>query len=168
MTYDAWQELIECWGWHLSAQEGSEYGQRLSLPSIYGRFLNAADFKSYLQQVRESQGGLGLPQSIHKILASVACRNAYMFGERLTLEQGQDLLRNLKATQLCFSCAHGRPTMVPLVDLAVLHGSIAEGIWASGRCQSKLSLSALRRKIKGHLGQADQAVHRPSSSKELK
>lgn len=34
--------------------------------------------------------------------------------------QSQELLDRLKQTQLCFSCAHGRPTTVPLVDLRLL------------------------------------------------
>jgi len=35
------------------------------------------------------------------------------------------LVDSLKATQLCFSCAHGRPTTVPLVDLRLLRRALA-------------------------------------------
>lgn len=39
--------------------------------------------------------------------------------------QCQALLEQLSATQLCFSCAHGRPTTVPLVDLRLLAQALA-------------------------------------------
>lgn len=38
--------------------------------------------------------------------------------------QCQALLESLQATQLCFSCAHGRPTTVPLVDLRLLRRAL--------------------------------------------
>lgn len=42
----------------------------------------------------------------------------------LTAPQCQALLDKLAATQLCFSCAHGRPTTVPVVDLRLLHQAL--------------------------------------------
>lgn len=38
--------------------------------------------------------------------------------------QCQALLGRLSATQLCFSCAHGRPTTAPLVDLSLLRRAL--------------------------------------------
>lgn len=37
--------------------------------------------------------------------------------------QGQHLLDDLKDTQLCFICAHGRPTTAPMVDLQLLRNA---------------------------------------------
>ena len=38
--------------------------------------------------------------------------------------QCQELLDGLKGTQQCFSCAHGRPTTAPLVDLQLLRQAL--------------------------------------------
>lgn len=40
-----------------------------------------------------------------------------MFNDTLTLEQCSDLLDRLVRCAFPFQCAHGRPSMVPLVDL---------------------------------------------------
>ena len=42
----------------------------------------------------------------------------------LTALQCQALLDKLTATQLCFSCAHGRPTTVPVVDQQLLQQAL--------------------------------------------
>ena len=41
-----------------------------------------------------------------------------MFGDPLLPTECSELIRQLKLTQLCFSCAHGRPTLAPIVDIA--------------------------------------------------
>ena len=43
-----------------------------------------------------------------------------MFGTALTLEQSQRLLDELATCELPFQCAHGRPTLAPLVRLGSL------------------------------------------------
>jgi hypothetical protein len=54
------------------------------------------------------------------MLKSKACRSAIMFGDELSEQQCVQLVQQLQATQLCFQCAHGRPTMAPVVDLKAL------------------------------------------------
>ena len=48
---------------------------------------------------------------------SQACRSAIMFGDALTKAQCSQLLSRLAHTRLPFQCAHGRPSMTPLVTL---------------------------------------------------
>ena len=48
------------------------------------------------------------------ILASFACHGAIRAGERLTLPEMQALMDRLFATELPYSCPHGRPTLVRL------------------------------------------------------
>ena len=43
------------------------------------------------------------------------------FGDVLTAEQCEQLVVALRKTVSWHCCAHGRPTIVPLVDLASLH-----------------------------------------------
>ena len=57
------------------------------------------------------------PPCISRIAASMACRTAIKFGQSLTSDQCTELMTNLAQTQLPFQCAHGRPSVVPLLQL---------------------------------------------------
>jgi len=57
------------------------------------------------------------PQGILNMLNSRACRSAIMFNDQLSREQCQTLLSKLAQCAFPFQCAHGRPSMIPLVDL---------------------------------------------------
>ncbi|GME65362.1 DNA mismatch repair protein [Neofusicoccum parvum] len=64
------------------------------------------------------------PQGILELLNSRACRSAIMFNDALSAAQCEELVARLAGCAFPFQCAHGRPSMVPLVDLgtAVDHG----------------------------------------------
>ncbi|KAG8164009.1 hypothetical protein KVR01_005927 [Diaporthe batatas] len=66
----------------------------------------------------------GCPQGITELINSRSCRSAIMFNDALTRDQCADLLGRLVRCAFPFQCAHGRPSMVPLVDLggAMSHG----------------------------------------------
>ncbi|KAL2137943.1 hypothetical protein VTI28DRAFT_7780 [Corynascus sepedonium] len=57
------------------------------------------------------------PDGLLDLINSRACRSAIMFNDRLTLEHCSNLVRQLAACAFPFQCAHGRPSMVPLVRL---------------------------------------------------
>lgn len=57
------------------------------------------------------------PRGILNMLNSRACRSAIMFNDRLSREQCQTLISKLAQCAFPFQCAHGRPSMIPLVDL---------------------------------------------------
>ncbi|KAH6646070.1 hypothetical protein BKA67DRAFT_525807 [Truncatella angustata] len=59
----------------------------------------------------------GCPQGILELINSRACRSAIMFNDPLSLDECKDLLRRLADCAFPFQCAHGRPSMVPLVDM---------------------------------------------------
>ena len=74
--------------------------------------------------------------------------------------QCQALLDSLARTRLCFSCAHGRPTTAPVVDLHLLRqalrlraqaqqvgGGSSEAAGSTG-----VGLAGLRAKLKGLVG----------------
>jgi hypothetical protein len=46
---------------------------------------------------------------------------AVKFGDPLYLEECEILLKNLSECQVPFQCAHGRPSLVPIVDLQHVH-----------------------------------------------
>ncbi|MCJ1405281.1 DNA mismatch repair protein [Xylographa trunciseda] len=57
------------------------------------------------------------PQGIVDMLNSRSCRSAIMFNDALTLGECETLIRRLSACSFPFQCAHGRPSMVPLVNI---------------------------------------------------
>lgn len=62
------------------------------------------------------------PKSLVDMVNSRACRSAIMFNDPLTLEECTVLVEKLAQTKFPFMCAHGRPSMVPLVDLEIGDG----------------------------------------------
>ncbi|PVH81788.1 hypothetical protein DL98DRAFT_514439 [Cadophora sp. DSE1049] len=61
------------------------------------------------------------PQGILDMINSRACRSAIMFNDVLSKEQCEMLVRKLAECKFPFQCAHGRPSLVPLVDLGALN-----------------------------------------------
>ncbi|GLD62451.1 DNA mismatch repair protein Mlh3 [Lates japonicus] len=60
-----------------------------------------------------------LPLTVLKVLASLACHGAIKFNDTLSKDECHSLVASLSSCQLPFQCAHGRPSIAPLVD--VLH-----------------------------------------------
>jgi hypothetical protein len=58
---------------------------------------------------------------------------AIMFGDPLLPSECSLIIEELKATSLCFQCAHGRPTTVPIVNVASLRGELARLGAVNGR-----------------------------------
>jgi DNA mismatch repair protein MLH3 len=59
-----------------------------------------------------------IPKTILDIINLRACRYAIKFGDELSLVQCCDLLHALCECQLPFQCAHGRPSLAPLLDIS--------------------------------------------------
>ncbi|QQK44873.1 DNA mismatch repair protein [Penicillium digitatum] len=70
--------------------------------------------RSWVQQMN------GCPQGIVDLLNSRACRTAIMFNDPLNIEECQALVSRLARCVFPFQCAHGRPSMVPILDLRPL------------------------------------------------
>ncbi len=72
------------------------------------------------------------PQGLLDMLNSRACRSAIMFNDELTKEECQTLVQKLGKCDFPFQCAHGRPSMVPVVDLgAGASFDIGKRVWGS-------------------------------------
>jgi DNA mismatch repair protein MLH3 len=57
------------------------------------------------------------PEGLIDLINSRACRSAVMFNDELSLDECKKLMRKLSECVFPFICAHGRPSMVPLVNL---------------------------------------------------
>ncbi|GJQ76379.1 hypothetical protein Trydic_g2097 [Trypoxylus dichotomus] len=73
------------------------------------------DELSVLQSTR------GIPSNIPKIMQytinNQACRGAIKFGQKLTRNECVNYVNNLAKCHLPFQCAHGRPTLYPILEL---------------------------------------------------
>ena len=56
------------------------------------------------------------PQGIMDLINSRACRSAIMFNDELNMEECQGLVSRLAGCRFPFQCAHGRPSMVPILE----------------------------------------------------
>ncbi|KAE8350119.1 hypothetical protein BDV28DRAFT_47299 [Aspergillus coremiiformis] len=69
------------------------------------------------------------PQGIVELLNSRACRTAIMFNDELTIEECQSLINRLARCVFPFQCAHGRPSMIPILDMTnILTWTPQEGV----------------------------------------
>ena len=59
-----------------------------------------------------------IPQALLDMLNSRACRSAIMFNDVLSMDECTTLILRLAECAFPFQCAHGRPSMVPLVDVS--------------------------------------------------
>ncbi|KAJ6085860.1 hypothetical protein N7486_010141 [Penicillium sp. IBT 16267x] len=59
----------------------------------------------------------GCPQGIFDLLNSRACRGAIMFNDPLSIDDCEILVSRLARCAFPFQCAHGRPSMIPILDL---------------------------------------------------
>lgn len=69
------------------------------------------------------------PEGLIELVNSRACRSAIMFNDELSLQDCETLVRKLADCMFPFICAHGRPSMVPLVDLGTTN-VVANGVGA--------------------------------------
>ena len=90
-----------------------------SVPFINGEALVGSDFLEFLHLLDKNiiPDSLCKPPAVSRILASHACRQSIKFGDFLALEQCQCLMRKLSVVENPFICAHGRVSMVPLMNL---------------------------------------------------
>ena len=65
----------------------------------------------WLQRIRTC------PQGILDMLNSRSCRSAVMFNDVLSSSECEELVSRLAECHLPFQCAHGRPSMIPVVNI---------------------------------------------------
>ena len=82
-----------------------------TVSTISGHYASSSK-ESWLSRIHDC------PQGIIDIVNSRSCRSAIMFNDELTIDECQSLLQRLAESAFPFQCAHGRPSMIPLVDLA--------------------------------------------------
>ncbi|PIA46727.1 hypothetical protein AQUCO_01500339v1 [Aquilegia coerulea] len=135
-----YSEQIQNWGWicSVNSQGSGSFTRNLNLlhkrasqvillavPCVLGVNLSDKDLLEFLEQLAETDGSSTLPPSVIRVLNYKACRGAIMFGDALLPSECSLIVEELRKTSLCFQCAHGRPTTVPLVNLEALRKQVA-------------------------------------------
>ncbi|XP_076464022.1 uncharacterized protein LOC143296124 [Babylonia areolata] len=83
--------------------------------------------REHTQQLLNTSGAKQqLPKQIHRLLATHACKGAIKFGDRLAMSTCHELLSSLSTCDLPFQCAHGRPSIAPLISLTQLRHAAPE------------------------------------------
>ncbi|XP_023157456.1 DNA mismatch repair protein MLH3 isoform X3 [Zea mays] len=146
--FQKYAEQIQKWGWIISGGSNSSESFKknmnilkrqvrlvtlVAVPCIFGVKLTGKDLMEFIWQLDETDGSSDMPPAVLRILNFKACRGAIMFGDPLLPSECCLIIEELKATSLCFQCAHGRPTTVPILNIASLHDELARLQMLSGR-----------------------------------
>lgn len=116
--FEEYQKQAYMWGWRW--EPWCQVSLRITVthvPLICGRPLSPCDLKLYIYQLAHTAACNLAPQAVHRVLASVACRSAIMFGDVLGMDEARTLVSNLSETVQFYECAHGRPTVCSLAHI---------------------------------------------------
>ena len=115
---------VRRWGWDWRCptdKNDEERGVKIYLtrvPCIRSTTLGGEALRLFLGELSSTtMASTQPPRTMHRLLASKACRGAIMFGDRLEKHEAACIIAALRLTQMPFSCAHGRPTVAPLVTI---------------------------------------------------
>lgn len=150
--FQKYAEQIQKWGWIINNSSTSSHSFKKNMnilrkqgrvvtlaavPCILGVDLTGKDLTDFIQQLDESDGSSSIPAAVLRILNYKACRGAIMFGDPLLPSECSLIIEELKATSLCFQCAHGRPTTVPIVNVASLRRQLTRLGASRGRSEAE-------------------------------
>ncbi|EPS31156.1 hypothetical protein PDE_06111 [Penicillium oxalicum 114-2] len=109
----------EIWLWETEErQAGMGRPANNSRPEC-NTFLGGGDTDSKHSWVQKLKG---CPQGILDLLNSRACRGAIMFNDPLAINECEALVARLSRCAFPFQCAHGRPSMIPILDMRAQSG----------------------------------------------
>ncbi|KAI9220679.1 hypothetical protein BC828DRAFT_382936 [Blastocladiella britannica] len=78
-----------------------------------------------------------IPRPVLALMHSKACRSAIMFGDPLDQQACRSLVHELGATAMPFQCAHGRPSIVPLLVASKAVATRPGGVRERARRQAR-------------------------------
>ncbi|EOQ98664.1 hypothetical protein E3P77_04059 [Wallemia ichthyophaga] len=111
--------IVEMWGLLLRPHDEQEVCINTLPNVIHDRLLK--DHSLLRDILREcvdahNQHTSHTPPTLLNLINSKACRNAFKFGDVLSNTQSQALISALSQTKNPYQCAHGRPTLYPLLE----------------------------------------------------
>jgi len=115
--------LLQDWKFTFQVPSRKKYTVLLSgVPEVLGKVASTRDFVDYILSLsgRTNDAAVTKPDFVKRVLASHACRYAIMFGDMLPKQRCIQVINELAKCKLSFVCAHGRPSIVPLLDMSGL------------------------------------------------
>lgn len=113
---------LEKWGWTIALTKSDDLeAQIIQVPMIHGisgqdiKIGEAEQFRNFLDSLIDGAVACSLPRPILEAIACAACHSAVRFGDHLSRKQCESLVLSLRECDNPFVCAHGRPSIVPLV-----------------------------------------------------
>ena len=132
----AYHAQVARWGfrWRAVREPGGTPAALVTqVPTVAGVALDAPALAAFLRALDASGGSPHTrPPAVAAILATRACRSAVRFGDTLSRAVCVRLLAALAACRLPFQCAHGRPSIHPLADVAAVRAYARAVAQASG------------------------------------
>jgi len=118
VTHEA---LLRTWKFDFYFSETYDKMRLKSVPEFCGK--KQATVNDFIHFVDELSDPLCLvpvmqsePIFVQRYLSSLACRYGVMFGETLSEDRCRDIIASLTQCDMPFVCAHGRPSLVSLLD----------------------------------------------------
>jgi DNA mismatch repair protein MutL len=112
-TWEACREVFERWGFQIEMM-GPEQLRINAVPALLSQAPADQLVQDMLSELKHA-GTTDLPeQLINRILSTMACHGSVRANRRLTLDEMNQLLRDIEATERSGQCNHGRPTWVQL------------------------------------------------------
>lgn len=92
------------------------------VPQVCGTVATSQDFLDFLQTLsgKHTDAIIVKPNFVQRVLTSKACRYSIMFGDVLPEKRCERLISQLAECDMSFVCAHGRPSIIPLLDMNLL------------------------------------------------
>lgn len=118
-TIENHKKTINNWKFNFTVNSCNEEVTLNGVPGICDKVACSKDFVAFLQAIetRSTDVSLVRPAFVKRALSSYACRYAIMFGDPLSDDQCTKIITDLSKCDMSFICAHGRPSIVPLIDL---------------------------------------------------
>jgi DNA mismatch repair protein MLH3 len=71
----------------------------------------------FVQLLEDGHVNARIPSFYQELLNSIACRSAIMFGDLLSISECKRMINDLIQCKFPFQCAHGRPTLITLLNI---------------------------------------------------
>lgn len=111
------KQMLENWGWRFEFEGLCVRITAVPYFKMCGIIADSCiQFVKLLGQLRAGEVR-GVPKGIQELISSKACHAAVRFGDILTKSQCESIIQSLHECDSPFTCAHGRPSIVPLIVL---------------------------------------------------
>ena len=85
-----------------------------SVPSVLGRAVEKETIFDIIEEMLDIYKRKKVVDSQDEVIKTVACHSAIRKGKELTLQEMEELIREIQSAENIYSCPHGRPTIISI------------------------------------------------------